>query len=101
LPKDDNRRRKNKNDFYRYLLEQTQHQIGIAKKANNDILIPRSILKKNGEQAAKKQLLELVDGPCQDEYIEENEAIYGRKLNKNDPLLSPKLVDLLKEQDEI
>jgi len=96
LPNEGGRRRKNKNDFYRYLLEQTSQSVGVTKKANNDILIPRSILKFNGEQKGKvkKQFLQQ---PAQDEYIEENEAVFGRKLRKNDPLLSPKLIDILKE----
>lgn len=38
-------KRKNKNDFYRFLLDQNSHSFGPA-KINNDILIPRSILKK-------------------------------------------------------
>jgi len=49
-------RKKNKNDFYRFLLQQnlSSEMIGnpsilqaINSKVNNDILIPRSILKKN------------------------------------------------------
>ena len=47
-------KRQNKNDFYRFLLMQNtnQHQAEetnlttIGQRANNDILIPRSILKK-------------------------------------------------------
>lgn len=42
-------RKKNKNDFYRFLLQQNnamENGEGEA-KCNNDILIPRSILKKN------------------------------------------------------
>ena len=43
-------RRKNKNDFYRFLLKTNQRQaIGnsIDPKVNNDVFIPRSILKKS------------------------------------------------------
>lgn len=50
-------KKKNKNDFYRFLLQQNMQQysadayeldsMGIPIKVNNDILIPRSILKKN------------------------------------------------------
>ena len=47
-------RKKNKNDFYRFLLQQNFGNDGAeaeaavgAGKVNNDILIPRSILKKN------------------------------------------------------
>ena len=42
-------RRKNKNDFYRFLLTTSQRN-GMApedKKVNNDVFIPRSILKKS------------------------------------------------------
>lgn len=46
-------KKKNKNDFYRFLLQQNINNISDienivnAPKVNNDILIPRSILKKN------------------------------------------------------
>lgn len=50
-------KKKNKNDFYRFLLQQNMQQyqgdmfeldsMGVPIKVNNDILIPRSILKKN------------------------------------------------------
>ena len=46
-------KKKNKNDFYRFLLQQNMNNISDfenivnAPKVNNDILIPRSILKKN------------------------------------------------------
>jgi len=42
-------KKKNKNDFYRFLLEQSNTFSGFEVRANNDVLIPRSILKKNGE----------------------------------------------------
>lgn len=38
--------KKNKNDFYRFLLNANSEQ-GENYKINNDVLIPRSILKKN------------------------------------------------------
>ena len=38
-------KRKNKNDFYRFLLDQNAQSASHA-KINNDILIPRSILKR-------------------------------------------------------
>jgi hypothetical protein len=43
-------RKKNKNDFYRFLLQQnfgTEDEDELPSKMNNDILIPRSILKRN------------------------------------------------------
>ena len=38
--------RKNKNDFYRFLLSKNHDNLN-AVKINNDVLIPRSILKRN------------------------------------------------------
>lgn len=38
-------KKQNKNDFYRFLLSQNTDDDGF--KANNDVLIPRSILKRN------------------------------------------------------
>lgn len=47
----------NKNDFYRFLLQQNQAQN--SQKTNNDILIPRSILKRNNPgNLVKDQRLE-------------------------------------------
>ena len=40
-------RRKNKNDFYRFLLATNQNGANDDHKINNDVFIPRSILKKN------------------------------------------------------
>lgn len=43
-------KRQNKNDFYRFLLQQNNNEApGV--RANNDILIPRSILKKCEKKA--------------------------------------------------
>lgn len=48
LPSDFNSR-KNKNDFYRFLLDQNNSYEGDY-KMNNDVLIPRSIIKKCGDK---------------------------------------------------
>ena len=40
-------RRKNKNDFYRYLLSTSSQMTKNEPKVNNDVFIPRSILKKS------------------------------------------------------
>ena len=41
-------KKKNKNDFYRFLLSQNQEDLkNLQTKYNNDIFIPRSIMKKN------------------------------------------------------
>ena len=48
-----NQRKKNKNDFYRFLLQQnfgSEEDRVDQNKCNNDILIPRSILKRNEAQ---------------------------------------------------
>jgi len=52
-------RKKNKNDFYRFLLQQNFGESDepselMAGKVNNDILIPRSILKRNEAGIVKK-----------------------------------------------
>lgn len=65
--------KKNKNDFYRFLLAQNKHHQGISTnefKVNNDVLIPRSILKKNGEQLKnrKKGYLNYSDSEAFDMY---------------------------------
>lgn len=57
-------RKKNKNDFYRFLLNQnlnTESGVGFHNpdyKINNDILIPRSILKKNDNPPMKEENVE-------------------------------------------
>lgn len=47
-------KKKNKNDFYRFLLTQNNQLYGFENKINNDILIPRSILKK-GERLSRAE----------------------------------------------
>ena len=75
-------RKKNKNDFYRYLLMQNNQNIHQDFKINNDILIPRSILKK-GEKKNRN--------PREEHYQSSDEALlHGTHLNRNNPLLSPK-----------
>lgn len=73
-------RKKNKNDFYRFLLSQ-QH--GLNSKVHNDILIPRSILKQNGEQMTKRK-------NSFEEFVPLDEMVMGQQLHRNNPLLSPK-----------
>ncbi len=55
-------RKKNKNDFYRFLLQQNfgnEDEDEPPSKMNNDILIPRSILKRN--ELPPKPTVELDD----------------------------------------
>ena len=63
---------------------------------NNDILIPRSILKKNeapkrygGEKEDFDEFEELL-GPAGPDQIAPNEAVLGRHLDKDGPMLSPR-----------
>jgi hypothetical protein len=42
----DQNKQANKNDYYRYLIAQNKNNEG-QQKVNNDVLIPRSILKRN------------------------------------------------------
>ena len=50
-------------------------------KINNDILIPRSILKKCDRRVFKNLF---------EEQFAPDEAIYGTHIKRNNPLLSPK-----------
>lgn len=89
-------RKKNKNDFYRFLLQQNTAVEGGSQEAkvNNDILIPRSILKKNEVPQYKRGLDDLEDeldefdayGSGAEDIA--HEAVVGRQLKG--PLLSPK-----------
>lgn len=94
-------RKKNKNDFYRFLLQQNlsaemlqnpQLMSALNSKINNDILIPRSILKKHvaaqknkGGEGTFDFLDELED--LNNDNILYNEAVVGRQLDANDSLL--------------
>jgi len=63
---------------------------------NNDILIPRSILKKNEPpkryQPEKEDFDEFDEllGPAGPDQIAPNEAVIGRHLDKDGPMLSPR-----------
>ena len=96
-------RKKNKNDFYRFLLQQNFGNDGAEAevaaghgKVNNDILIPRSILKKN--EAPKRYQTDKEDfdefeellGPAGPDQIAPNEAVLGKHLDKVGPMLSPR-----------
>lgn len=94
-----NGRKKNKNDFYRFLLQQNfgSGMEGEAPfKINNDILIPRSILKKH--DAPKRYMAEKEDlddfeellGTSNLDQININETVVGKHLDKDGPMLSPK-----------
>ena len=81
-------RKRNKNDFYRFLLNQNfNHGDGGPQniKINNDILIPRSILKKNDNAPDKVDDLRENDdledlNDLEFEDIGSNEAVIGKKL---------------------
>lgn len=100
-------RKKNKNDFYRFLLQQNLSAEALANpdlkqhlmisKVNNDILIPRSILKRNNHPAARPRQdgaqFDLVDEleDIDNANLLYNEAVVGRQLDANAPLLRPRL----------
>ena len=103
---------RNKNDYYRYLLEQS----GLKDKsaATNDVLIPRSILKRNnpGGLIKDKRLEEAKDeyiAYCMkvqqesrtnrkdDDVIGKYDALFGKQISNTNRLLSPKLIQLLRE----
>lgn len=94
LPMTAAEKRQNKNDFYRFLLMQNsnQHQTEetnfntIGQRANNDILIPRSILKKCDRNPRNRDNQTL----SEDEEEDAQAALYGVKLKRTNPLLSPK-----------
>ena len=109
-----NTRRKNKNDFYRFLLSTNRGQN--ESKINNDVFIPRSILKKSyvpgsiKEQrleAAAEELFEYqmtmqqMKRDTSEEYLGKYEVVLGQHLDSNDPQLSPKLKHLVQDKIEI
>ena len=68
-----------------------------APKVNNDILIPRSILKKNefglkDKQRMRDELEEFEEllGQGDENQISNTEGIVGKHLDTNGPVLSPK-----------
>ena len=110
-----NQRRKNKNDFYRFLLSTNQQ--GLEKdKINNDVFIPRSILKKSYVPGSiKEQRLEAaaeeffeyqvaisqMKRDTSEEYLGKYEVVFGQHLDPNDPQLSPKVKSLVREKLDI
>jgi hypothetical protein len=93
---------------------------------NNDVLIPRSILKKalaggNKEKRAqiaaedsfRNHIMEIItagdsgqpmlgieDHTEEDEFLHKDEAVMGKRLHKDHMLLSPKLRDLIQSFDQ-
>ena len=102
-------RRKNKNDFYRFLL--STNRIGNAEpRINNDVFIPRSILKKNyvpgsikdqrleaaAEEFFEYQLaMQSMKRDTSEEYLGKYEVVFGQHLDTSDPQLSPKVKQLV------
>ena len=92
-------RKKNKNDFYRFLLQQNfgdgeDTTEMMAGKVNNDILIPRSILKRNeggqSKKANKDNLDEFEELLNEAEQLASNEAVVGKQIDANGPIISPR-----------
>ena len=92
-------RRKNKNDFYRFLL--STNKLGANEhKINNDVFIPRSILKKSYVPGSiKEQRLEAaaeeffeyqmamqqMKRDTSEEYLGKYEVVFGQHLDQGDP----------------
>lgn len=104
--------KKNKNDFYRFLL-QANYDAHDNYKVNNDVFIPRSILKKNNAPGLiKEKRLELAaeeffeyqiamqqmqPGEIDEQFIGKYEVVFGQHINNTNPLLSPKFKQLIDE----
>lgn len=89
-------RKKNKNDFYRFLLQQNfgTDEEELPLKCNNDILIPRSILKRNEGVPKPPVELDDFDELLNDaEQLAAKESIVGKGVDMNGPLVSPRLVN--------
>ena len=104
-------KRKNKNDFYRFLLS-TNRELKES-KINNDVLIPRSILKKSyAPGSIKEQRLEAaaeeffeyqmamqtMRRDTSEEYLGKYEVVFGQHLDNHDPQLSPKVKQLVAQK---
>ena len=118
-----NMKKKNKNDYYRFLLSSNRGERGMMSntnidKINNDVFIPRSILKKsNFPGSIKEQRLEAAAEEFfeyqlamnqmkkeigdEEEYLGKYEVIFGQHLDITNPLLSPKVKTLLNEKVDI
>ena len=109
-------RRKNKNDFYRFLLSTNQHGDGNANKINNDVFIPRSILKKSyvpgsikeqrleaaAEEFFEYQLaMQRMKRDSSEEYLGKYEVVFGQHLDQSDLQLSPKVKQLVQDKMEL
>ena len=97
-------KRKNKNDFYRFLLSKNAQGLE-NKKTNNDLLIPRSILKRNNpvglikdkrlkeatEEYLSYQASKITATKSQEEQIGKYDALFGQNIQPGNPLLDPKV----------
>ena len=85
-------------------------------KVNNDVFIPRSILKKSYVPGSiKEQRLEAaaeeffeyqlavqqLKRDTSEEYLGKYEVVFGQHLDKNDPQLSPKVKDIVLDKMDI
>ncbi|CDW72773.1 UNKNOWN [Stylonychia lemnae] len=97
-----NEKKKNKNDFYRFLLAQNNLYNGNEIKINNDILIPRSILKKGERRSREGRRSSLNDDEIDAYYSDYDQitGVQGRPLLRNNPLLSPKFNQILNFQHQ-
>ena len=97
--------RKNKNDFYRYLLSKNLDNLD-AVKINNDLLIPRSILKRNNPgslikdkrlQEATEEYISYQQGQLKKtfEHIGKYDALFGQNIEPSNPVLNPKVKNVV------
>jgi len=93
LPASQMDKRQNKNDFYRFLLMQNASN---ETRVNNDILIPRSILKR----CDKKQRDTKGQGTISENEEEDEAQLHGVRLKRTNPLLSPKFNQVLQERQK-
>jgi hypothetical protein len=64
----------------------------LPQKCNNDILIPRSILKRNELPPKPQEELDFFDELLNDaEQLAPKEAIVGKQIDMNGPMISPRL----------
>jgi len=114
LPTNQNKR-KNKNDFYRFLLSTNLHGNN-ENKIHNDVFIPRSILKmsyvpgsikEQRLEAAAEEFFEYqvamqkMKRDSSEEYLGKYEVVFGQHLDVSDPQLSPKLNRLIQDKMDI
>ena len=98
------------------MLSTNQHGDGNANKINNDVFIPRSILKKSyvpgsikeqrleaaAEEFFEYQLaMQRMKRDSSEEYLGKYEVVFGQHLDSTDVQLSPKVKSLIQDKMEL